>query len=340
MNSCAANPQITVVLPTYNRANFLREALSSLRLQTLTKSSWRVVVLDNASTDSTREVVASFSDLPLVYDRSTSNLGSYANFERGFRNYMDTEFFAMLCDDDLYAPHFLQTALAGFEAHANADLFACGAIFGSAVGDMHRGLCDLPCGGLKSQVTEQEHHVRWHYEDWLVLHSVCAPIILPSCMFRASALRQIVPVFQPDVACSDRWMLAQFGARFVCYSTPWPASLIRFHASNGWLQLAQDARARAEIQCSELVRALCRERGVDIIQYWARLSSSVPNGLPDRLKLNIMTNYPKDMARMILGRWEPNTGLLSQLGFPATMRPPLRAAKRLLSRLVHCSAGN
>jgi len=322
MNTGAFKPRITVILPTFNRADFLREALCSLRLQTLARSAWRVIVLDNASTDSTRDVVASFSDLPLVYDRSASNIGGYANFERGFRNYMDTEFFAMLCDDDLYAPHFLDTAIRGSSSHPDAGLFACGAIWGNGLSDYGRGICDLPCGSV-AKVEADTHTVRWDRDEWLVLHSVTAPIILPGCLFRTEALKTFNPVFEPNVFYSDRWMLAQFGTRFPCVSTVWPATMIRIHGQNACMSADAERRQKAHRQCGELVLSLCEQEKVDVVQYWAQFSFT-KCGLPDLMKSHIYHAYPDPLRRRLLGRWRPHDGMLSRLGVPQAFRPALR----------------
>ena len=50
--------KVTVVMPTYNRSGMLREALESVICQeTDGKFSFEIVVVDNASTDSTKAVV-------------------------------------------------------------------------------------------------------------------------------------------------------------------------------------------------------------------------------------------------------------------------------------------
>lgn len=314
--------QITVILPTYNRAHFLREALFSLRLQTLTRSAWRVVVLDNASTDGTREVVAEFPDLPLVYDRSPKNVGAYANFARGFRDYLDTEYAAILCDDDLHAPHFLQTALQGILGYPEAGLFACGALWGNSLGDYGRGTCDLP-GGIASRVTSANHSITWEKHEWLALHSVCAPVILPSCLFRSEALRTMNPIFQQEVIYSDRWMLAQFGVKFQCYSSPWPATMIRIHGQNAFMCADAQTRQEAHRQCGDLVLSLCEKEGVDVVQYWSQFSSQ-NRGLSDAMKLHIHHAYPEPLRNKILGRWRPHDGILSRIGVPQAFRPALR----------------
>jgi len=65
------SPIISIVVPTYNRADMLEEALQTLvRQQTSDQLPYEVVVVDNASTDSTRQVVeriAKASEVPVNY---------------------------------------------------------------------------------------------------------------------------------------------------------------------------------------------------------------------------------------------------------------------------------
>jgi glycosyltransferase involved in cell wall biosynthesis len=73
----SARPAATVVIPTYNRAELLRDTLTRLTAQTLPAGSFEVVVADDGSTDATREVVDSFTD------RLT--IGYHYQEDRGFR---------------------------------------------------------------------------------------------------------------------------------------------------------------------------------------------------------------------------------------------------------------
>jgi glycosyltransferase involved in cell wall biosynthesis len=59
----AVNPLITVVICTYNRASMLSNVLSDLAHQTLKNSEFEVLVVDNNSTDSTRDVVEGQQDI-------------------------------------------------------------------------------------------------------------------------------------------------------------------------------------------------------------------------------------------------------------------------------------
>ena len=68
-HECGTLPLISIVVPTFNRAGWLSEALESLTCQrTDGRFSYEVIVVDNASTDATREVVEGFaSAAPVRY---------------------------------------------------------------------------------------------------------------------------------------------------------------------------------------------------------------------------------------------------------------------------------
>lgn len=59
------SPLISVVIPVYNASRFLREALSSVLMQSF--SDWEILAVDDASTDSSPEILKRFqkeSSLP------------------------------------------------------------------------------------------------------------------------------------------------------------------------------------------------------------------------------------------------------------------------------------
>jgi glycosyltransferase involved in cell wall biosynthesis len=100
--------RVTIVIPTYNRANLLREAIESALAQTY--HNFIILISDNASTDNTPEVVASFKDPRIQYHRQTHNIGLTANWQYVFSK-ITTEFVAPLADDDQYLPDHLAIAL-------------------------------------------------------------------------------------------------------------------------------------------------------------------------------------------------------------------------------------
>ena len=73
----SAEPQVSVVVPTYNRARDLIRCLDSLVKQTY--QEFEVLVCDDGSTDDTREVVSRYTDrLSLRYHRAENFGGGWA----------------------------------------------------------------------------------------------------------------------------------------------------------------------------------------------------------------------------------------------------------------------
>jgi glycosyltransferase involved in cell wall biosynthesis len=61
-------PIISIIIPTYNRASLLDFTLTSIKNQTIDKSLFEVIVVDDGSTDETRQVAADFEkDMQLFY---------------------------------------------------------------------------------------------------------------------------------------------------------------------------------------------------------------------------------------------------------------------------------
>jgi glycosyltransferase involved in cell wall biosynthesis len=109
-------PKISVVLCTWNRANLLEKILESMCCQTLPKNEFEVVIIDDGSTDSTKNIVNSFRDrLSLRYFfQENSGLASA-------RNYGIDECYGSIIvfkdDDDLAAPDLLKEHLLTHEKY-------------------------------------------------------------------------------------------------------------------------------------------------------------------------------------------------------------------------------
>ena len=92
---------VSVIIPTYNRAAFLRRALQSVQNQT--RQADEVIVVDDGSTDATAAVVADYSDV--IY-RFQENAGVAAARNRGAQ-IAAGEWLAFLDSDDQWQPQKL-----------------------------------------------------------------------------------------------------------------------------------------------------------------------------------------------------------------------------------------
>jgi hypothetical protein len=125
------NPFVTIGIPTYNRAGFLKDSLGSALSQTY--SNIEVVVVDNASTDDTKDVVESFDDCRIKYFRNEKNIGGSANFERCL-NLSTGEYFSWLQDDDVLFNDFVETALEVSQL-TNCDFYFASCVNGESITD-------------------------------------------------------------------------------------------------------------------------------------------------------------------------------------------------------------
>lgn len=102
-------PLVNILIPTYNRANYLRETIQSVLAQTY--QNMEVLVFDDASPDNTSEVVAEFGHDPrVVYVRHAQNLGMAENWKAAIAA-ATGEFFCLLNDDDTLEPEFVESLL-------------------------------------------------------------------------------------------------------------------------------------------------------------------------------------------------------------------------------------
>ena len=81
------NTEITVLIPTYNSGAYLIEAVDSVFKQTVT--DWRLIILDDASTDNSLSLIAPFLRDPRVaLLQSAKNIGQTKILNKGLKQTM------------------------------------------------------------------------------------------------------------------------------------------------------------------------------------------------------------------------------------------------------------
>jgi len=94
-------PKISILIPTYNRAHYLVDAIESSLIQDY--PNFEVIVSDNHSTDETEECVKKYlSDPRFRYYRNATNLGSGTNYKMLLYEYARGEYGHFLADDDYF----------------------------------------------------------------------------------------------------------------------------------------------------------------------------------------------------------------------------------------------
>ncbi|MBF0529063.1 MAG: glycosyltransferase, partial [Deltaproteobacteria bacterium] len=106
-------PLISVVIPTYNQAQYLPQALDSLLAQTY--EHWEAVVINDGSTDETASVLADYSQKDLrITGYHQANAGITAALNAGLARARG-DFFCWLSSDDLFYPEKLAWQVSAFE---------------------------------------------------------------------------------------------------------------------------------------------------------------------------------------------------------------------------------
>lgn len=144
----AVTPAFSVIVPTHQSREFLLQALASVRAQTL--ASFEVVVVDNGSTDGTREAVAALGD-PRIRYHWQEDSGMPADSRNRAVAMARADRVAFLDADDLWAPAKLERVAAAIAAdpavdvlcHAVREIDAAGRVTGARAYALdHRPVAD------------------------------------------------------------------------------------------------------------------------------------------------------------------------------------------------------
>lgn len=112
---------VSVIIPNYNHATYLPEAIDSVLRQDY--RPFEIVVVDDGSTDHSRQVVAAYGDRIRYIWQENQGLSVARN--TGLRAARG-EYISLLDADDLYEPTFINRLVAALQAEPDADAVYCG----------------------------------------------------------------------------------------------------------------------------------------------------------------------------------------------------------------------
>lgn len=210
MNEKSEGGCVSIIIPAYNQAHYLGEAIGSALGQSY--GNVEVIVVDDGSTDDTREVVAGFTD-PRVRYVYQENRGLSGARNTGIRHARGA-YLSYLDADDLFLPEKLQRLVAVLEQQPDAGLVAGQAIPIDEAGNQAGALFDrpLPADGRE-----------------LLLGN---PLHVGSVLLRRS-WQERVGFFDESLRSYEDWdmwlRLARLGCQMAWVSHP--VSLYRFHAA-------------------------------------------------------------------------------------------------------------
>lgn len=258
-------PRVSVIIPTYNRAAYLDEAIQSVIAQTF--EDWELIVIDDGSTDATTEVAARYADR-ITFIRQ-ANAGACVARNLGL-SHASGEYVSFLDSDDRMLPNNLADLIAVLEQKPQVDVAygwyywmeADGSPSNRAGPHLHNITrpSPWPNASIKPSGTTLEGQIlpKLLQEETMLLGTA---LVRRACV-------DAVGGFDCTVDFNEHWdfflSLARKGFEFACCREV--VALLRLHDGNRGSQLEKMLAGRIEIldryfDASEREHDLARVRG-------------------------------------------------------------------------------
>ena len=224
-------PLVSVVIPCYQQARFLGEAIESVLAQTY--PHYEIIVVDDGSSDDVEEVAARYSSVRYIRQE---NRGSAAARNAGLRE-STGPYVVFLDADDRLLPRAFEIALSGFRTHPE-----CAFVF---------GLCRLIAQDSSILPASQEPYFEEnHYAGML---RTC-PIWHPAAVVFRRAVLDSVGAFDPSlIVCSDYELYLRVARSVPVHGHNHLVSEYRQHSANKSLNTAKMLKHVTMILRSQLV---------------------------------------------------------------------------------------
>jgi glycosyltransferase involved in cell wall biosynthesis len=153
-------PLVSIIIPNYNHGRYIADAIASILAQAYRR--FEIIVVDDGSTDNSREIVAQYGDAVTYIWQENQGLSAARNTGIKAAN---GDYIALLDADDMYEPDFLSTLVFSMLANPDADGIYCGYQF---VDDINR---PLP-GGEARSIPSDRLYQHLLYGNFLVPESI------------------------------------------------------------------------------------------------------------------------------------------------------------------------
>ena len=311
----AAMPAVTVFMPVYNAMPYLREAVESIRRQTL--RDWVFVIVDDGSTDGSLEYLEGLDDPRILILRQPHQGPAVAS--NLALDVCKTEFFARMDADDISHPTRLEQQLAYLRGHPKVGL----------LGTQIETLGSMRAGRPSSLASDH----RTILADLMQgRHAMCHPTV----MCRTAVLREIGG-YRADGVLEDWAMFLAMGQRAEVANLDRVLLSYRIHAGSTNNKHMAELRARIAFVCDRAERQQDGREPLDYDEFLAlRRAAPLRRRIAWAMEGYAMTQYRRALVD-ILGPRRPRG--FARLAWAASCSPALTlqrfarvARKRLLRR--------
>lgn len=262
----SGKPLVSVVIPTYNQAGYLREAIDSVLAQTY--SQVELIVVDDGSTDETPAIIASYEHRLVGLGQPNSGAANALN--AGIRAARG-ELICWLSSDDAYLPPKLERQVAAFAADPGAGMCCTGWTTIDATGAVLRSTAEST----------------WIHPDPVVSIFWRNPINGTTVMIPRRVFDEVGPFNEELVADVDGEMWLRIAARHRIVTIPEILARYRVHAAamsrNTALMIGSKTRVRLPVvRDGTLATRIRAQDGRETPAVLARIGQEmVRQGLPE-----------------------------------------------------------
>jgi len=233
-------PKVSVIIPTYNREDFLAEAIQSVLDQTF--RDLKIIVIDDGSTDNTREVVDSFKDPRIKYIYQ-ENQGVCIARNTAVNN-SNSEYIAFLDSDDVLLKEAIEKEVHVLDEYPEAGLGYGQAYLidtGGRVFGLYKHYLKYSCIRTGSDVIKE-----------FLIHGYSIPS--PTIMTRRSCLNE-VGLYSPDFhhGSEDFDLMVRLCKNYTVVYIAEPLAKYRVHATNQSSGHALEERERSNSRILESI---------------------------------------------------------------------------------------
>lgn len=159
MTSITTSPKVSVIIPAYNQAQYLPDALDSVLAQTYT--NWETIIVDDGSPDNVAEIAARYgeSDSRIKF-LHTDNYGLSAARNTGAAH-SDGEYLVFLDGDDKIAPEYIENCVKALQSDSYIKVAAP----------------QMQCFGIHQQI-------------WPVVYEDYAQLLINNPLYATAAMRR------------------------------------------------------------------------------------------------------------------------------------------------------
>ncbi|WP_375512534.1 glycosyltransferase family 2 protein [uncultured Nostoc sp.] len=296
-------PNVSVIIPTFQRADLVSETIESVLAQTYT--DYEIIVVNDGSTDNTREVLAKFKDKITVIDQENKGLATARN--TGIMA-SQGQYIAFVDDDDLWIPNKLEKQIPCFESNPNIGLVYSNIVF-----------FDDNCV-FTSKIWPKGSHPPGVLKSWMLFMVDYIPV--PTVVVRRECLDKVGLFDQTLTSCEDYdlWLriIEKFSVHFLNKTVAFYRQSVNSMSTNKERMLVNEIRVKEKAFSRNLILKKLPLKLLDQSFYSKYLT----------LAHFYIHHYQGEKARLVLNKYRQARGINSiyewlwQISFPTLNSSP------------------